>query len=184
MNWGFRVIVAVILADFLSGLAHWIEDSYFTPETPFLGPTIRKNILHHADSRAFVANPWHVTIWSCLVCSVVSALLWWPAGLLGKTTGLALLIAVFANQVHKWSHMTPEELPALVRHLQNWRLLQTKMHHAAHHQEQKNRRYCVLTNWVNPTLDGLRFWRGLEALIYFLTGDQPRPDPPVQTASG
>jgi ubiquitin-conjugating enzyme E2 variant len=61
VEWAAEIVASVLLADFLSGLAHWLEDSYFTPATPLLGPTIARNILHHERPEVFTTNPWHVT---------------------------------------------------------------------------------------------------------------------------
>ena len=40
-----------------------------------------------------------------------------------------------------------------------------RQHHARHHTDPKNSHYCTITNWLNPVLDGLRFWDGLEWLL-------------------
>src|SRR5262245_42286222 len=143
------ILVAVLLADFLSGLARWLEDSYFTPSTPLLGHTIAKNVLHHLEPAAFTSNRWYVTIRSSLVCAILvgaplaafGRLLWW--------VGLALMVAVFANLVHKWAHVPVATVPAVARVLQAWGVLQTARHHAVHHAGRKNSRYCVVTNVLN-----------------------------------
>ena len=169
------VTAAVLLADLLSGLAHWIEDSYFTPSTPGLGPTIAKNVAHHLDPTLFLSNPWHVTIRSSLICAVIVVVPVGFAGGLRWWVGLALCVAVFANQVHKWAHMPVSAVPEGAQVLQRWGILQSPAHHAAHHAEAKNRQYCVVTNVMNPVLDGLGVWRLLEHLVYGLTGSRPRP---------
>jgi len=106
-----RIVGSVLLADFLSGLAHWIEDSYFSPQTPLIGSTIRKNVPHHSQPQAFVGNPWHVTIRSSLFWSVSTAVVLYPFGFLGPVWGGALVLAVFANQILKWSHTNSNAVP-------------------------------------------------------------------------
>src|SRR6058998_2645877 len=103
--WVVKAMASFLLADFLSGLAHWIEDTYFSPGTLLLGPTIRKNILHHQTPQAFTQNPWYVTIRSSLFSALFVAAILYPLGLLGPVWLGALCLAVFANQVHKWSHL-------------------------------------------------------------------------------
>jgi len=179
----FEVVAAVLAADFLSGLAHWIEDTYFLASTPLLGRTIAKNIEHHLNPTTFVVNPWHVTIRSSLVAAAFVASATYGLGYRGWWFGLVLVLAVTANQVHKWSHMAAEDLPRVPRLLKRWRILQTGRHHGAHHANAKNRRYCVLTNLVNPVLDGCRFWRILEACVFLVTGRRPRPDVSLQSPS-
>ena len=175
------VIIAILLADFLSGLAHWLEDSYFTPSSRLLGRTIAKNVLHHLEPAAFVVNPWYVTIRSSFVCAAFVGAVLAACGWLSWWVGLALLVAVFANQVHKWAHVPASSVPRLAQMLQAWGVLQTAAHHGVHHTGRKNRRYCVVTNVLNPVLDRSRFWRVMAAGVQLVTGCQPRPDPSQQS---
>ncbi len=180
----FNVVLAVVggvlVADFLSGLAHWIEDTYFSPSTPLLGRTINKNVQHHLHPGLFVSNPWHVTIRSSLICALVVGLPLIAFGSLRWWSGLGLGVAVFANQVHKWAHMQTSSVPHAVRFLQRWHVLQRPEHHAVHHAGAKNHRYCVVTNVVNPVLDAVRFWRLLEVVVRVIIGYERRPDISVQ----
>lgn len=166
---------AIAMADLLSGFGHWVEDCWFGPDTPLMGRIVRANILHHAEPAAFTGKPWHVTVKSTLPFSGGFALLLWSLGALTWWMGLAIGIATFSNQVHKWAHLPGASVPAAVRALQRWRVLQSPSHHARHHRGEKNTSYCVLTNWLNPVLDAIRFWRGLELLVRLATRAVPRP---------
>ena|SRR5437867_2129026 len=177
------LIAGVLLADFLSGLAHWIEDGYFSPTTPLLGRTIAKNVQHHLHPALFVANPWFVTIRSSLVCAVFVGMPLAAMGKLGWWSGLGLAMAVFANQVHKWAHMPSASVPRVVQRLHRLGVLQSPEHHALHHAGGKDSRYCVVTNVVNPVLDALNFWRFLEWVVYNMAGYERRPDLSVQPAN-
>jgi plasmanylethanolamine desaturase len=177
---GLKIMTAVLAADFLSGLAHWIEDSYFLPSTPLLGRTIAKNIEHHLNPGTFLSNPWHVTIRSSFVAAALVASATYGLGYRGWWFGVALSISVFANEVHKWSHMAARDLTGIPRFLRQWSLLQTARHHLQHHASAKNSRYCVLTNIVNPVLDGCRFWRVLEGVVFLITRRRPRADASLQ----
>jgi hypothetical protein len=45
-----EVIGAVLVADSLSGLFHWLEDAYGNEKWPIIGRLVTKpNILHHPD---------------------------------------------------------------------------------------------------------------------------------------
>ena len=180
MHWALGAVEAVLLADFLSGLAHWIEDCYFSPETPLLGLTITKNVEHHRNPVLFVENPWHVTIRSSLVSAVVVGLALAALGLLGPVWLTALSISVFANQVHKWAHMRNSAAPRVIRTLQSIRVLQTQRHHLRHHVDSRNTHYCVVTNLLNPVLDGIYFWRILEVVVELVSGWERRPDGSVE----
>jgi plasmanylethanolamine desaturase len=179
MSWILGVFGAVLLADFLSGLAHWLEDCYFSPETPLLGHTILKNVEHHRDPLLFVKNAWHVTIRSSLVAAVFLGLVLGTVGLLSWFWLAALAISVFANQVHKWAHMPAGTIPRFVRMLQEARVLQAPAHHLQHHRGSRDTHYCVVTNLLNPVLDGVYFWRALEIVVEGLSGRKPRADVPV-----
>jgi plasmanylethanolamine desaturase len=64
----------------------------------------------------------------------------------------------------------------LISLLQRARLVQGPAHHARHHTDPKNSHYCVLTNFLNPFLDGVRLWEFLEWLILKVLGVRRRLD--------
>lgn len=182
MSWALGALAAVLLADFLSGLAHWIEDGYFSPETLLLGHTIMKNVEHHRNPALFLENPWHVTIRSSLVSAAVVGLGLAAFRLLGPVWVTALSISVFANQIHKWAHMRNREAPRFIRILQSLRVLQSPAHHLRHHTGSRDTHYCVVTNLLNPVLDRIYFWRVLEVLVEAVCGRERRPDVSVESA--
>jgi plasmanylethanolamine desaturase len=59
------------------------------------------------------------------------------------------------------------------------RLLQTPRHHARHHTDPKDCHYCTMSNLLNPLLDGVNFWGGLEFFVTRTTGLRRRPDTSV-----
>jgi plasmanylethanolamine desaturase len=61
--------------------------------------------------------------------------------------------------------------------LQRAYVLQTPRHHGRHHQGEKNSHYCVVTNFLNPLLEEVGFWRRLETGVEKLTGRKPRHAP-------
>ncbi len=85
-----------------------------------------------------------------------------------------------ANEFHKWEHRTRKENGRVISFLQDIRILQTSRHHAKHHTDPKNSHYCTTTNFLNPMLDGLRFWDGLELLLDKTTGLKRQPDTSVR----
>jgi ubiquitin-conjugating enzyme E2 variant len=74
------------------------------------------------------------------------------------------------NEVHAWSHKRPRS--TIVRVLQDMKLLLSPEQHARHHRAPYDVCFCTLTNWLNPVLDALRFWRALEWCIA-LVGIRP-----------
>ncbi|HTW83988.1 MAG TPA: fatty acid desaturase CarF family protein [Candidatus Sulfotelmatobacter sp.] len=64
--------------------------------------------------------------------------------------------------IHYWGHCgTPPRAIAL---LQRLGVLQPAAHHALHHKRPYGVRYCTTTTFLNPVLDRIGFWRGLERI--------------------
>lgn len=172
-----KVVATWLVVDFISGVVHWAEDSYGHPAMPFVGRRItRPNLLHHARPRAFVTNSWWTSSQLLVVACAVSLGIAWAVGHLNPLVVLAAVLGVNANEVHKWSHRTAAENGPVITGLQRLRLLQTPQQHHGHHIAGKNSHYCVLTNVLNPILDGSGFWRGLEWVIAKTLGVRKRDD--------
>ena len=167
----------VVLADFVAGVVHWLEDAYATADTPVVGPLlIRPNIVHHHYPRFFTRLSWWQSSWDLLLLGLAALGLGGWLGFLSWQLGLFVLISVNANQVHKWSHRTRAENGRVISFLQDLRVLQTPRHHALHHTDPNNTFYCPITNLVNPLLERIRFWSRVEWLIERATGLAHRRD--------
>ncbi|MBW8781963.1 MAG: hypothetical protein JF599_08760 [Verrucomicrobia bacterium] len=176
-----QIIAIIALADFVSGIIHWAEDAYGTEETPVFGRLlIRPNIVHHHYPRFFTRFTWFQSSWDLLILGVAVLAGAWAFDVLTWQVWLFVTVSVNANEVHKWSHRTRAENGALISKLQDWGILQTPRHHALHHTDPKNTYYCPITNWVNPLLEKIRFWDGLEHIIQRLTGLRHRADTSVR----
>lgn len=172
-----QALGVVLLADFVAGLVHWLEDAYGSEDTPLVGPLlIKPNIVHHHHPRFFTKLSWWQSSWDLLLvgAAILGAAAWLDA--LTWQVGLFVIISVNANQVHKWSHMSRAEVGPVVACLQDCRILLTPRQHALHHTDPKNTYYCPVTNLVNPVLEAIRFWDRLEAVIERLTGVGHRHD--------
>ncbi|MCX6920007.1 MAG: hypothetical protein NTX20_01600 [Verrucomicrobia bacterium] len=167
----------ILLADFLAGVFHWLEDAYGTEGTPVFGALmIRPNIIHHHYPRHFTKLSWWQSSWDLLLIGmlIIGGAAW--AGGLTWHVWLFTVIAVNANQVHKWSHQTRAENGLLVSFFQDIHLLQSPRQHALHHTDPKNTYYCPVTNLLNPFLEFIGFWSNMEAAIEALTGATHRAD--------
>jgi len=172
-----EAVAVVLLVDFVSGMVHWAEDTFGTENTPLFGSWIVKpNMLHHRHGAAFVQNTWLQSSWDLLAAGVAIVLAAWLAGVLTWHIWLFVLIGVNANQIHKWNHMRRFKVPLCVRMLQRFHVLQSPRHHVMHHRGDKNSRYCVITEFVNPVLDGMGWWRALERVFVPLLGAPRRAD--------
>lgn len=171
------VLLCVLVADFLTGCLHWVEDSYFGPETPIIGRhVIAPNLEHHRDPRAFLRNSWWESTWVSLLIATCACAALWAVGLWHWTVGVTLLIAAHGNTVHKWAHRSRTENGRLIVALQQLRIIQSPAHHAGHHRGDRDRRYCVVSPWMNPIVDGIQLWRRLEWVIQKITGIAKRPE--------
>ncbi|ALG60892.1 MULTISPECIES: fatty acid desaturase CarF family protein [Citromicrobium] len=162
-----QLLAGWLLADFLSGLLHWAEDQLGPGREhwPLIGRHVfAPNLLHHKrpldfTRASFVGRNW--TTWAVASALALPLLLafgpqWWLAS--------AWLGGMMANEVHAWAHK-PEMTPEWAKPFQNVGLISYRWAHGVHHLWPHDRRYCVLTAWLNPLLDRVRFWRGLERLL-------------------
>lgn len=176
-------LVCWLLADFVSGFWHWLEDRYFDVQWPVIGHWIAKpNELHHAQPAAFL----HQGYWSrnsttiipaavalgafLLITSFVTSFVVPPSGGAWSWSLLFLMVSQ-ANEIHAWSH---QRCSPLIRALQETGLLQSPTHHARHHRSPFEIKYCVMTDWLNPLLDYVGFWRLLERAIGRVLGIWPK----------
>lgn len=154
-----------LIADFLSGLLHWLEDRVLWVGMPLLSAAIvEPNRLHHRAPLAFLDSRFVDRNWTSWVAALPIALAWlvvfgFSAELLGALCG-----ALVANEVHALAHR-PRNVPRWVRALQWTGLIQSPEYHRLHHLADRDRAYCVLTNWLNPWLDLIGFWGALERLL-------------------
>lgn len=137
------------------------------------------DIEHHMRPRAFIDRNWFQSAWDLLAIGGVVIAGARAAHLLTWHVWLFVLIAVNANQIHKWARRNPRENGTLVTLLQKFKLPQTQRHHARHHSGQKDAHYCSVTNVLNPVLDQLRVWKTLERINEVLFGLKRRSEPTV-----
>jgi ubiquitin-conjugating enzyme E2 variant len=173
---------AACTADFLSGLVHWTADTWFSETMPVLGRRfLRPFRVHHLNPDDFLRR-------SFVDCNGDVAMLNTPllVGALlipvSSEGGAALALALIAlaatslptNQVHQWAHMA--DPPAMVRWLQDRRIILSRHDHARHHQEPYVANYCIATGWCNGWLSRIGFFAASERLITRWFGIEPRAD--------
>lgn len=167
----------VMLADFVAGVVHWLEDAYGSEDTPVVGPLlIKPNIVHHHFPRHFTKLSWWQSSWDLVIPAALLLAAGWWWGFLSWQLWLFVILSVNANQVHKWAHRTRKENGPIVSFFQDIRVLQTPHQHALHHTDPKNTYYCPITNVLNPVLEKLQFWPRLERVVERVTGVKHRHD--------
>lgn len=168
------ILFAWLLADFISGLVHWWEDraNTATSKWEFLNGVRRDNERHHNSPGFFL----RYTYWENMNTTAILA---WPLALLFLLVGAhflawTYLFLGFGNLVHRFAHEPPLKRWRVITLLQRTGLFISYHQHAEHHfdehtgkllsREESYRRYCVMTSWLNPILDGIGFWKLLERL--------------------
>lgn len=167
----FAIPLSLVLGDLVSGLVHWTADTYFSEETPVIGQSLVKPFrLHHVYPRDICTHDLVTTVGNvCIIAVPVLAiciyLLWswddssWLAFTI-LCVALMSLATVLTNQFHKWAHQ--EKPSRMVSWLQRTRLVLPPTHHQIHHTRPFNMHYCITNGWLNPILNKIRFFRGLE----------------------
>jgi ubiquitin-conjugating enzyme E2 variant len=183
--------LGILFSDFMSGLVHWAADTWGTLDWPFVGPTfIRSFREHHVSPAAMCDHDFFETNGDNFMLVVVPLFFvsrkdyflnspdgihvpWWEifSAMFWLTTCLGVAMT---NQFHKWSHTAKP--PALVTLLQNYRIILPKFNHTLHHRPAFDGYYCITTGWLNPVLDGINFWKKVEAIVHKVTGLIPRED--------
>ena len=165
MSFALQLLVGWLLADFLSGLLHWIEDRVLREGDTWLSRVIvEPNRLHHAEPLRFLANGFwarNATTWAIVLPLTVA----WFAAIGPSLVLLAAAIGgLLANEVHRLTHAAPAK-GSWLRALQDIGVIQSPRMHARHHRGRQDQAYCVLTDWLNPVLDKIRFWERLERML-------------------
>lgn len=78
-----------------------------------------------------------------------------------------------ANEIHCWSH---QKCSRHIRGLQLLGILTSPEQHAVHHRRPFDTHYCTVSDFLNPSLAAIGFWRSLEVVIRWTTGIVPRPE--------
>lgn len=160
-----QALAGMLLADFLTGLFHWLEDRYGCENWPVLGRlVIAPNRLHHEQPLVFTRSGFVARNWTCAVAAGLIALPLLLAFGPSVWLAVAFVCGALANEWHFWAHC-PDRAPTIAHVLRMVGLSQSRRHHARHHAAPNDSRYCVLTCWLNPWLDRIGLWFALERLL-------------------
>lgn len=172
-----KVVGIVLLIDFISGFFHWLEDAYGNEDWPIIGEQITKpNILHHHDPRYFTRYSWLYSARVLLPMGAIVLLAAYQFNFLNWMTILFVIIGVNANEIHKWAHRSKKENGKVITALQRTGILQSPKQHMFHHVGTKDTHYCVITDYLNPVLEIIHLWEGIEWIIERVLGVKRRPD--------
>jgi ubiquitin-conjugating enzyme E2 variant len=168
-------LTGFLLADFLSGMAHWAGDTVGDERTPFIGKNfVMPFRMHHVDPKDITRHDFVETNGNSTIASVpvVLALVFMMPRTAGPLMYLCLTLAIAAffvfctNQFHKWAHA--DAPPRIVRWLQRNRIILSPEHHAIHHAAPHDKYYCITVGWMNPLLTRIKFFRACEAVFSWI----------------
>jgi ubiquitin-conjugating enzyme E2 variant len=183
------VMAGFIFADFVSGFVHWMADTWGSADMPVLGKSlVRPFREHHVDQKAMTKHDYVETNGAnCLVSLPVAGGVfaipldvtssWFSFSLFSFVSiGSMVFFVMWTNQIHKWSHLEPEETPSWLKVLQKLHIVLPPEHHQIHHKAPYDTHYCITTGWLNWPLAKIGFYRHLERFWTALTGLVPRKD--------
>ncbi len=159
------LFVCLWIADFITGLAHWLEDTYCLENYPLIGKFIcEPNIQHHVDPQLIVraGTFFSRNILQWALCGGVFGVLW-LVGFGNVYTFTTLLLASFGNEIHRWNHKA--KCGPFVSFMKDLGIIQAHKQHSLHHKHPHDKYYCVMTSQLNAVLERLNFWRGLEWVV-------------------
>lgn len=166
------ILLCILVADFITGLGHWLEDTYGLPTWPIIGKeVIQPNIEHHLHPSVIgcmtsIVSRNYQTVVPAILISLVLA--WFGCWY----TILILMLVSFGNEVHSWTHR--KNNPAWITFLQDACIVQTPRNHLKHHHEPYDKYFCVLTNFTNEVLERINFWKTLERIILVVFKVEPK----------
>lgn len=179
-------LVGYMCADLASGVVHWLADRFGSPDTPILGEAfVHPFREHHVFPNKILEHDFiEVNGNNCvaMLLFLVPMQFVLPAALGGFWIGVASFTLTFSigifmtNQFHQWAHAS--EVPALVGYLQRSRLVLSPEAHDRHHTLPYESDYCITSGWMNPILERLNLFGGIEKLL-----NHEGPEPHVHAAT-
>lgn len=159
-----KVIFLFLLADLVTGMFHFFVDQYGVMNGKVMTNSINLLLYHHKFPQKMLSQSyWEITghVYKISIIVFVGSLyfgFYWELLLF-------LLFCSNSNMIHKWSHQKYSDLSPIVQYLQKYKIIQSKKHHNKHHNGYFNSNYCIMTNFLNPILHYIFFWK---VIIHFL----------------
>jgi hypothetical protein len=174
-----QILIGYVLADFAGGILHWIEDTYleYCIDLPIIGDIARENEMHHYFPRMILAYGYIENMTYSLPISMFALIVLY---FIDKSVFVKypyfivtfFILTSSTNIIHRFSHMRECENHFLVRCLHQFKILPSHEHHSIHHKI-STEKYCPISTYTNYLLDAILFWRGLEYIVFLLTGIKP-----------
>lgn len=156
-----------LAADFITGMVHWWEDTYGNPSWKVIGKyVVEPNLVHHKQPNKLLEGSYWTRINTSFFAAAIIGTVLWLIGLHSWQILVCLLFCVQGNEIHAMSHRPDRGTSPLTRFLQKTGLFQSKKMHRWHHKAPYETNFCIMSDFVNPILNKIGFWRKLESLIW------------------
>lgn len=166
--------LAYFCADFLTGVIHWVCDSFGDADTPLWGPMLVGPFRrHHRDPLEITRISLAENLGASCIAGLLALWAFFPSKPIGLSVTYLLLLhfwlwlivfAVLSNLFHRWSHLPIARKPRWMRALQERHLLLNTQDHLVHHRKPHRVNYCILSGWANPVSNRVP-WSRLEAAL-------------------
>ena len=175
------LLAGYFVADFSSGVVHWVIDTWLDERALGRGIAItREHHTHpeHVDGYGFLEYSslgsapsalFFGPVLAVTACFPVSETTYTLVTLWFVSSLCLLLGMTFHNLAHRPARS------AIMRLAQRLHLVCPVAHHWVHHHN-TTVHYCVVNGWANYPCDRLNLWRTLEHAITAVTGRVPRAD--------
>ena len=162
----FQIFILWILADFITGVVHWWEDTYGNPNWPIIGKyVVKPNLIHHKQPAKLLEGSYWSRINTSFFAALIIGVIFWLCNLLSWKVTLCLLFCVQANEIHAMSHRPDRKNSKITLFMQKIGIFQSKKMHRWHHKAPYETNFCIMSNFVNPILNKIEFWRKIEWVI-------------------
>lgn len=162
----FQVFLLWLAADFITGVIHWWEDTYGNPHWKVIGKhVVEPNLIHHKQPTKMLEGSYWNRINTSVFAAAIIGAIFWLVGLQAWQIFLCLLFCTQGNEIHAMSHRPDKRNGKAVLWLQKSGIFQSKKTHRWHHKAPYDTNFCIMSDFVNPVLNKLQFWKGVEWLI-------------------
>jgi ubiquitin-conjugating enzyme E2 variant len=161
------IALSLLATDFLTGVLHWAEDTWLAPGKSKLLDRwiVQDNIDHHRLPGTIRAGHYWQTNRVLIVAGAVITIVLVLCHVHAWQAYFIVFLGSQSNQIHLWAHSSRP--PRWVAFLQRAGIFQSRDMHAKHHKSPYAVNFCSMTNYLNPVLEAMRFWRILERTFEF-----------------
>jgi len=149
------LLLATCYIDLFSGLLHVCLDNPNFVNMPLIGPQCQSFQTHHDSPTRMVQVPWfgylsehHAMVAVVLLCGLGNRK--------NRPLRVFLLYSAIMSDLmmasHRWSHVHPSKVPAVVSTLSKMGILMPIKMHSYHHVTY-DCNFCIFTGWFNPLLN-------------------------------